>query len=120
MKNMKFYTALFLITIGSIVLSCNKDVSFSEQLTPLEPAKVDGNAGTWKLVFMTSATQVPLVAPLPVTDPTYVAELASIKDAQSKLSKAQRATIAYWSGGGILRWNEILRELVARDRKSVV
>ncbi len=114
MEQMKFYTMLSLIAVLSIVSSCKQDVDFSESLKPLEPAKVDSNAGTWKMVYMTSATQVPLAAPLPATDPSYQTELASIKDAQSKLSSTQRASIAYWGDGGILRWNQILRELVAR------
>jgi hypothetical protein len=115
MKTMKLYTALTLITAFSVISSCNKDVNpNAEKLTPLQPANIDAAAGTWKLFFMTTITQIPLAAPLPVTDPTYVAELTAIKDTQSKLNQTQRAAIDYWSGGGILRWNQILRELVAR------
>ena len=44
----------------------------------------------------------------------YQAELAAIKTAQAALTDAQRQYIEYWSGGGVLRWNQILRELVAR------
>ena len=114
MISMKFYTALSLVAVVSVISSCNKNVEFSEQLKPLTPAKVDATAGTWKMVFMTGTTQVPVVAPLPITDPSYQTELTAIKDAQSKLSKEQHDIINYWSGGGILRWNQILRELVAR------
>lgn len=114
MKNIKRYNLLPLIILFTLAGSCNKDVVVNENLNPLQPAKLDATAGTWKMIFMTSATQLPLVAPLPVTDPSYVTELATIKDTQSKLNKTQRASIDYWSGGGILRWNAILRELVAR------
>ena len=30
------------------------------------------------------------------------------------MTDAQRQNIDYWAAGGVLRWNEILRELVAR------
>jgi len=44
----------------------------------------------------------------------YVAELDAIKASQANLTSSQRKAIAYWSGGGVMRWNQILRELVAR------
>jgi hypothetical protein len=110
---MKTYSSILLLVLTAVT-SCNKEITFSEQLTPLTPAKIDATAGTWSMVYMTSATQVPLAAPLPVSDPAYVAELAAIKTTQGKLTSDQRAIIDYWSGGGILRWNQILRELVAR------
>lgn len=114
MNNIKFHTALLLTALFTLVSSCNKDVLIQESLKPLQPNSVDATAGTWKLIFMTSTTQVPLAAPLPVTDPAYLSELTTIKDAQRKLNSTQRASIDYWGSGGILRWNEILRELVAR------
>ena len=40
--------------------------------------------------------------------------MTAIKDAQSRLTADQRKAIDYWSGGGILRWNEIMLGLVAR------
>ena len=44
----------------------------------------------------------------------YQAELTAIKNAQSRLTAAQRKAIDYWGSGGVLRWNEILLGLVAR------
>src|SRR6266576_2478687 len=48
------------------------------------------------------------------TSAAYAAEVAAIKTAQANLTAAQRSSIAYWAGGGVLRWNQIVRELVAR------
>jgi hypothetical protein len=110
---MKTYTSILLVFLIAVT-SCNKDIKISEQLTPLTPSKVDDTAGTWTLVHMSSTTQVPLAAPLAITNPAYVAELAAIKTAQASLTSDQRAIIDYWSGGGILRWNQILRGLVAK------
>lgn len=95
-------------------LSCNKDVATQENLYAFTPSNVDANAGTWKPVYMTSNSQIVVPAPVAVTDPTYVTELATVKQYQNLLNDDKRNAINYWSGGGVLRWNQIFRELVAR------
>jgi hypothetical protein len=112
-KNLYIYTlvtALFCI----VTTSCDKSIEVTEQLTPLTPADIDADAGTWKMVFMSGAEQVAVPAPTAVESDAYKAELAAVKDAQSKLTKSQRNAIEYWSGGGVLRWNQFFRDLVSR------
>jgi membrane-associated phospholipid phosphatase len=41
--------------------------------------------------------------------------LSQIKTSQASLNDTQKAAITYWSGGGVLRWNEIMRELAAKS-----
>lgn len=101
-----------LLMIGTS--GCDKDLEISEQLTPVQPALTDEDAGTWAMKVLTGPTQVPLAAPADVTTDAYKAELATIKDAQSKLTGEQKRIIEYWSAGGVTRWNQIMRELVAR------
>jgi hypothetical protein len=96
------------------VVSCDKGIDSTEQLQPLMPASLDENAGDWSMVLLTSPTQFSIAVPTDVTSDAYKAELASIKDLQSKLTPGRKKSIAYWSGGGVLRWNQIFRELVAR------
>jgi hypothetical protein len=112
----KFYIPILTTILLSLlaVTSCDKSIEFSEQLTPLTPADLDEDAADWTMVFMTAKDQVPVAAPADVTSDAYKAELNSIKDIQSKLTGAQRASIEYWSAGGVLRWNQIFRGLVAR------
>jgi hypothetical protein len=112
----KLYISLFSTLVLSLIIvtSCDKSIEFSEQLTPLKPADLDSNAATWTMVFMTGPTQIVVPVPSDVTSDAYKAELTSIKDVQSKLTGAQRESIEFWSGGGVLRWNQIFRELVAR------
>src|SRR5436190_736813 len=108
MKAKFYFTILACLAILIVVpTSCNKDVESTETLTPLQPDDLDVDAGTWTNVLLTSPTQIAVPAPVAVTDPTYLAELASIKDIQSKLTNGQRKAIEYWSGGGVLRWNQI-------------
>jgi membrane-associated phospholipid phosphatase len=66
------------------------------------------------MILLTGPTQFAVAAPNPASSPAYQAELVTIRNAQAALTAPQRETIAYWSGGGVLRWNQIMRELVAR------
>ena len=97
-----------------LVASCDQSISPTEALPPLEAASLDANAGTWGMIVMTGPTQIAVAAPTAVTSAAYLAEVQAVKTAQSFLTSAQRRTIAYWSGGGMLRWNQFARELVAR------
>ena len=66
------------------------------------------------MILLSGPNQIPVPAPAAVTSTAYAAELDAIKSSQASLTSAQRDAIAYWSGGGVMRWNQILRELVAR------
>jgi len=116
MNTIKFYIALFFIASLTIVVSCNKEVTSAEGLHPLQPVDVDAKAGTWLPVFVTSYTKYAATVPTPADTSTtaYKTELATIKNLQSALTSSQQKAIDYWSGGGVLRWNQIFRELVAR------
>jgi len=94
--------------------SCTKSIPSSEPLAALTPASADADAGTWKMIILSSPSQIPVAAPLAVTDPAYQSELQALKTDQKNIDKSEKELIAYWSVGGTLRWNEILRELVAR------
>jgi hypothetical protein len=74
----------------------------------------DADAGTWQMIVLTGPTQIAVAAPAQVGGSDYQAELTSIRNAQAQLTAGQRKAIDYWSRGGVLRWNEILLELVAR------
>lgn len=90
-----------------------------KQIAPIEvlPAQTftatDASAGTWKMILLTGPTQIAVSAPEPTGSASYQAEVSSIKTSQAQLTTAQKANIDYWSAGGALRWNEILREEVS-------
>lgn len=109
---------LFTMVCAAVVsltpVACNKDITESEALPPLTPASTDAAAGDWKMIVLSSPTQIAVAAPTTSTSDAYKAEIAAIKASQSVLTAAQKANIEYWSGGGVLRWNQIMRELVAR------
>jgi membrane-associated phospholipid phosphatase len=92
-----------------------KDRPPFEKLTQVvRAASTDPDAGSWQMIVLTGPSQFPVAVPSQVTSLDYQSELTAIKNAQSRLTSAQRKSIDYWSAGGVLRWNEILLELVAR------
>src|SRR6185437_2597528 len=93
---------------------CDNTITTSEALQPLQAASLDSGAGSWRMIVLSGPTQFTIAAPASDTSAAYAAELAAIKLAQANLTAGQRRSIEYWSGGGVLRWNEIVREMVAR------
>ena len=53
-------------------------------------------------------------APSATTTPDYIAQVNEIKTWQADLTSEEKDIVKYWSAGAVLRWNEILRELVAK------
>jgi hypothetical protein len=81
---------------------------------PQPAAGEDANAGSWLFIVLSSPTQVTVPAPAAVSDASYQAEIAAVKLAQSQITSGQRQSLDYWSRGGVLRWNEVLLELVSK------
>lgn len=114
-----FVSSITILTLGiaGVQLSCSKSKNAAgrtDNAPALAPAKTDIDAGNWKPVLLTGPTEFPVAAPAAVTTPGYVAELNEIKALQKNITKEQEAKIAYWGAGGVLRWNELMRELVAK------
>jgi hypothetical protein len=108
-------TIFSVAAVITILWACEKSLDRDgTELDPLVPAKVDDDAGTWKPFILQSATEVPLTAPEAVTSSSYQSELAAVKTAVANITDDQRVAIRYWAGGGILRWNQIMRSLVAK------
>lgn len=103
--------AALLLVAGSII-AC-KQIASNEILPVQTVSNADSNAGSWTMILLSGPTQIPVAAPEPTNSSDYQAELSNIKSAQASLTEAQRANITYWSAGGALRWNEILRQEVA-------
>ena len=107
-------SSLMPLVIVVAIAGCGNTITSSESLPPLQAASLDSAAGSWRMIVLSGPTQFAVAAPAADTSAAYAAELAAIKSAQASLTDAQRRSIEYWSGGGVLRWNEIVRELVAR------
>jgi hypothetical protein len=112
----KYFLYLFVLLIAVVwIYSCSKNITErTANAGPLQPSNIDLNAGTWKTVLLTGPTEFSVAAPIATSSPDYIAQVNEIKDWQKNLSSNDKDIVKYWSAGGVLRWNEILRELVAK------
>ncbi len=105
-----FYTVLLMLC-----LSCNKDIiETNATYQALQPLALDANAGNWKPFIVGAAADLTLPAPADVSSAIYLAELKDLKSISTNPTAEQRTIIDYWKAGSVLRWNEIMRELVAK------
>lgn len=114
-----FIYACFLITAPVLFFaSCSKDVTGrTDDIAALQPANMDLDAGTWKPVLLTAPDEFLVAAPAAANTPDYVAQLNEIKTWQAELTGVEKELVQYWGAGAVLRWNEILRELVAKHNR---
>jgi PAP2 superfamily len=114
MKKIFFYS-LGLIGLMLIATGCQKEVvNRTSNLPALDPASTDLNAGTWSTVLLSRPDSFAVAAPVATSSPLYLADLFEIKSLQKSLTGDQANTIKYWAAGSVLRWNEIMRGLVAK------
>lgn len=113
MRKLLKQLSFFVITIG--LVSCRKEIEENNQnYEALNPSNIDIVAGNWKPIIVASNTIFPVPVPSEVNSAMYQAELAELKILSSNLSDEQRKVVNYWKVGSVLRWNEIMRELVAK------
>src|SRR6476661_609183 len=112
---MKITHTLFFLAVMIIFLaSCKKDIEPGLSFNSYTYSSADANGGNWKTIYLTSATQSPLDAPADPASPEYLGELASLKSMSANLSSDQQKKVDYWSTNGVIRWNEVTRELIAK------
>ena len=115
MKKTSFFSIVLLAAVITFVGGCNKDIEGRTDNTPaLTPANIDLNAGAWRPILLTGPTEFAVAAPSATNTPDYIAQINEIKTWQADLSSDEKRIVKYWSAGAVLRWNEILRELVAK------
>ncbi len=110
-------TTIRLIAIAGIIAflaSCSNEIEPGLSYNSYSYASLDQDGGNWKTIYLTSAAQVPVAAPADPTSQSYLDELAALKSASANPTADQMDRINYWSTNGVIRWNEIARELVAK------
>jgi len=113
MKTMlkKIFTILLFLSFST---ACNKSITEREDLQAFLPASTDQQAGSWKTAVLANANEFAIPEPANVQSAEYKNELAQLKTTMSQLTDKQRDAVKYWSGGATIRWNQIMRELVAK------
>lgn len=95
--------------------ACNKSVSNrTDNLPALNPASEDLNAGTWKPILLSRPDTFAVAAPVATTNASYTADIEEIKAYQHNMTGDMKSQISYWSAGHVLRWNEIMMNLVTK------
>jgi hypothetical protein len=103
------------LTIAALIItmiSCNKDIE-QREVPAFEPVQLDTAGGKWKTVHLVSGAEIPVVAPESVTSVSYKAELDEIVSLQASLTADDNRRIQTWKNSGVIKWNEVARELVA-------
>ena len=115
MKRIIFFASIIVASATILLVACNKDIDGrTENTAALNPANIDLNAGAWKPVLLIGPTEFAVAAPAATTTPDYIAQVNEIKTWQANLTGDEKRIVKYWSAGAVFRWNEILRELVAK------
>jgi hypothetical protein len=112
MKRIIHYS--FSIVLLLAISSCDKEILTRADYTDYEFASLDADGGTWLPTLVASPASIAVAAPNDVTSPAYIAELAALKAATTRLNAQQIEAIDYWTNNPILRWNEIALELAAK------
>jgi membrane-associated phospholipid phosphatase len=114
MRKLSAYSVLVLFAIVAMV-SCNKEIEQRNlQFEALNPLLSDTGAGKWLPVLLSKPDEFAIDVPILTTSADYKLELQEIKSRQANMTSAEKEKLKYWSAGTVLRWNEILRELVAK------
>ena len=111
----KIISIIYITFIVVLLNACSKEINEQNLSYPaINPVRTDANAGTWKPILLTAANEFPCATPIATTSPDYVIQLNEIKSFQAGITKEERELVNYWGAGSVLRWNEIMRELVAK------
>ncbi len=115
MKNIfSLFFLLSVISTAFLFQACSDEQPAYIAYDPYQYASLDENGGGWHPKVLSSASQIGIPAPHDITSPEYLAELAALKTASAQLSSDQEKAVKYWGGDGLIRWNEIARELAAK------
>jgi hypothetical protein len=109
----KYIPSVFCIAL--FIISCEEDIPGIIELPVPTTVSLDANAGDWdKVMEVDYLSEISLPIPSNVDSDEYKAELEKLVLITEKRTPEQEKRVRYWASGGVLRWNRILRELVAK------
>lgn len=112
MKKINLFIALSGLLLW--LVACKEPV-IDEGIPPITaPATVDADGGNWRTAVLRSAADISVPQPEAVTSAAYQGELATAKNGVGGVTPEQNVAISYWAIGGVLRWNQIARQLMAK------
>lgn len=113
------YFLIFLLVLS--VSGCGDSIIGENLKFPaLSPSNIDATAGTWKPILLTRPDEIAVAAPATTSSSEYLTQVNEVKSLQTELTSQEKELVKYWSAGAMLRWNEIMRELVAKHNLAPV
>lgn len=109
--NLSFFSSCVLLLVSGCA---RNEEPFRVSFPMLNPAHADTGAGSWKTILLKAPDELAVATPTASTAADYRLELQEILARQEQKTKTDDAALDYWGTGTVLRWNEILRELVAK------
>jgi PAP2 superfamily len=106
-----------LFSLSLLFFACdNQIIERNDQFGQLNPSDLDVNAGLWTPILLTAPNEFSLDAPsiVDATSAAYAGQINEIKSYQANMTPEYQRIVYYWSAGSVLRWNEIMRDLVAK------
>jgi len=104
---------LLIFAAALLVSACSKEVEPGIAYDAYAFATLDETGGDWKTVQI-DVNQFSVPAPDAPNSDAYLAEIAALESIASSLTGEQREAVAFWGSNGVVRWNEIARDLVAK------
>ena len=112
---MKTLFSYFLLTTAFLWAAGCREPKIDEGILPfVVPTSTDADGGTWRTIMLNSAADIAVPTPVAVTSDAYQAELTAVKNGLLSATPEQNEAVNYWAVGGVLRWNQIARQLVAK------
>ena len=114
-KITQIFIHFFLVFTLLLSSSCKENTPISKpEFPPLTFENPDANGGAWKTIIINSPQDYLVDIPLNIDSEEYRQEIAQSKYIVSQRIYSQQVAINHWASGGVLRWNQIARELVAK------
>jgi hypothetical protein len=115
MKKRDLLVCVLILSLSVAQISCKKSISDrTADIAALNAGNLDLTGGTWKTVLLSRPDSFTVAIPAATNSTGYIADLNEIKGYQHNITDDQKEIIRYWAAGGVLRWNEIMRTLVAK------
>ncbi len=105
----------FIVFVLLLATACKEDIPIEEALPVQMPISQDVNAGDWQTVMdydYLSNSSIPM--PADINSATYRAELDLLVETSNATTVEQQSRVDFWGAGGVMRWNQLLRKLVAK------
>lgn len=94
-------------------IQCDKTPPEASLLQPYAETNLEPNAGNWKTYLLIDSSKTTVPAPDAVGSSAYLAELDGLRSKMSAATTQEKEIALWWGSNGVLRWNEIARELAA-------